>query len=110
MALYSLAVIAYPRGSWWGFALMMRSVTPEVRIRILVASNVVILAAVAIVLFLAPLTAVFSLAAVYAVIIFLERRMPGLDQQPVYYRAMRLRVSMIAAGSHLLFGWAISAM
>lgn len=110
MVLYSLAIIAFLGGSWWGFALMMREVDSKTRVRILIASNVVVLAGTAVVLLLPSPTAVFGLAALYVVIVFFERRLTGLTGEPDYYKAMRLRVSMIAAGAHLLFGWAISAI
>ncbi len=107
---YSLGILCFLGGSWWGFALVMPNATEGTRAFILGASNVVVLVAVASLLFLTPETAIFVFAFLYVLVAFFERRLPGLNRQPDYYRTMRLRVSMIAAGLHLLFGWAISAV
>ncbi len=110
MTAYSLAIIAFLGGSWWGMALVMREISTSLRTMLLVASNLVVIFAVAMVVLFPGTVAIFALAGAYVALVFLERRLPGLSRQPAYYRAMRNRVSMIAAGSHLLFGWAISAV
>lgn len=110
MTFYSLAILCFLSGTWWGFALVMPNADTGTRTLNLVVSNVVVLLAVGAVAFLPAITSIFVLALLYPLGAFLERRLPGLNRQPAYYRNMRLRVSMIAAGSHLLFGWAISAV
>lgn len=107
---YSLAIYCFLGGTWWGFALVMPDSPPATRTFNLVASNLAVLSAIAVVVLLDATVAIFVMAGLYCLLVFLEQRLPGLNQQPAYYRLMRLRVSMIAAGLHLLFGWAISAV
>lgn len=110
MLLYSLAILCFLGGTWWGFALLMSHLDAKGKVRILLLSNAIVLVAVGLMLLFSPVIAIYGLGALYVVIMYGERWTPGLDAQPPWYRAMRTRVSMIAAGSHLLFGWAISAI
>ncbi len=106
--LYSTAIVAFLAGSWWGFALMMKSVSDAERITILLASNLTVILAVGILVFAAPGVTVFALAAFYPALLMGERFVPGLSRQPAYYRKVRIRVSMVALGTHLLTGWTFS--
>ncbi|XOV86409.1 MAG: DUF3429 domain-containing protein [Pseudomonadota bacterium] len=102
---YSTAIITFLAGTWWGFALMMKNTPPKTRAAILLASNLVVIAAVFLVILAPPGVATFALAAFYPALLAGERLLPGLSRQPAYYRQMRVRVSMVALGTHLLTGW-----
>jgi hypothetical protein len=106
LLIYSLAILCFLAGSWWGLALLMPQVTSTQRSWILVLSNGVVVLAVALTLLLAPRHAVFALGAMYLLLLSTETSIVGLQRQPAYYRNMRLRVSMFAVGAHVLVGLA----
>ena len=93
---YTLAILCFLVGSWWGLALIRR--TPAA----LLLSNIVVLVA----FFghvLLP-TAPFLLlgAALFLATIVFERRHALFHRQPPYYASLRLQLSFIASASLLL--------
>jgi hypothetical protein len=106
LLIYSLAILCFLAGSWWGLALLMAEVTSRQRGWILVLSNGVVVLAVTATLLLPPRLAVFALGAMYLLLLSGEASIVGLQRQPDYYRNMRLRVSMFAVGAHVLVGLA----
>ena len=93
---YTLAILCFLVGSWWGLALIRR--TPAA----LFLSNIVVLVA----FFghvLLP-TAPFLLlgAALFLATVVLERRHALFHRQPPYYARLRLQLSLIASASLLL--------
>ncbi len=100
LAAYALAIICFLAGAWWGIALLRRDV------RILLASNAVVVFAWA--CFLANAALFLPLA---ACLLYLEYRVeqgyPLFGPTPHYYRQLRLRLTAIACVS-LLAGFAVT--
>ena len=93
---YTLAILCFLVGSWWGLALIRRTPTA------LLVSNIVVLVA----FFghvLLP-TALFLLlgAALFLATVVFERRHALFHRQPPYYARLRLQLSVIASVSLLL--------
>ncbi len=110
MLIYSLAVICFLTGSWWGFAMDMAASDEKTPVTILWSSVIILLLAITAILALPPVWTVFALGALYILILWLQRLIPGLNRHPDDYRIATARLSMTAAGCHLLFGWGLSAI
>ena len=96
IASYTLAIICFLVGSWWGVALIRRSS------RALLASNAVVIVA----FFghaLLPTPAFLLLcAALYPATVLVERRARIFQAQPPYYARLRLQLTAVATVSLLL--------
>ena len=89
---YSVAILAFLAGNWWSTTLLQRAIsTGELR-WVLVLSNLVVIAAVLTLIFTTTLTLVI-LVFLFLLLLAGERWLPGLGQQPVYYRRMRTNVT-----------------
>ena len=93
---YSLAIVCFLMGSWWGIALLRR--TPV----ILVVSNVVVIAACLGCVFMGLRANLLLLALLLAGTIGVERMHPMFWPQPDYYATLRLRLSAVASLTLLL--------
>ena len=93
LALYALAILCFLVGSWWGMALLRQ------RAGMLIASNVMVIAAVAGVMLLSPGGALLWLAALLVAAWRIEKRHPLFAAQPGYYATLRRHLTLLAAGS-----------
>ena len=96
LATYTLAIVCFLVGSWWGLALIRRTPTA------LLMSNAVVLVA-----FFGHMllpTAPFLLlgAALFLATVAIERRYALFHRQPRYYGRLRLQLSLVAIVSLLL--------
>lgn len=96
---YAFGILCFLLGTWWGIGVMRGDVQP------LLWSNGLFIA-----LFIARSAlqgASFMLAAalLFLVLLTVERRLAAFAAQPVYYAALRIRLSVVAAASLLLAAW-----
>ena len=96
LASYALAIVCFLVGIWWGLSLIRRAPWA------LLASNLIVL--VAFFAFMAlPKREFFLLcAALFPVIVLVERRGRLFRAQPLYYAQLRLQLSAVATVAHLL--------
>lgn len=88
--LYSLGILLFLCGSWWGIALL------RARWQELVISNVLFLLLLAAFYFL-PSRGWFVCAALGFLVLYqLEGRLKAFNQQPTYYRQLRRELSLVA--------------
>ena len=88
--LYSLGILLFLCGSWWGIALLQAR-WPE-----LVISNVLFLSLLAAFYFF-PAEGWFVCAAIgFFVLYQLEGRLMAFQRQPLYYRQLRRELSLVA--------------
>jgi len=90
LLLYSLAIVSFLAGSWWGIALLRRQPA------ILVASNVLVVTAWLGAWLLHPAPALLCLAGVLIATVLVERRHRVFTSQPAYYRGLRLKLTVIS--------------
>jgi hypothetical protein len=90
LATYTLAIICFLVGAWWGLALIRRSPLA------LVLSNALVLAAFFGHLLLTPPLFFLLGAVLFLVILLMERRHHMFQRQPHYYWRLRLQLSLIA--------------
>lgn len=105
-SLYSLAIFCFLAGSWWSTALIAPSVSERARLRVLIASNLLVLTAllfVFLVLQQGLTSALLGMAVLYGVLMAGEWRLAAFRGQPSYYRSMRAGVSSLVAVLHVLF-------
>jgi len=96
LATYTLAIVCFLVGSWWGLALIRR--TPAA---LLVSNIVVLIAFFGHVLLPTPPFLLLGAALFLATIVF-ERRHVLFHRQPPYYARLRLQLSLVASASLLL--------
>ncbi|MEM9255181.1 MAG: DUF3429 domain-containing protein [Pseudomonadota bacterium] len=96
LAVYALAIVSFLAGAWWGIALLRRHSD------LLIASNVVVIAAWGSVWLLHPPASLSVLAALMAVMVAIEGRHPAFAPQPPYYRRLRLTLTWVAVPALLL--------
>ncbi len=96
---YSLGILCFVAGSWWGIALV-QSDQAQVPLFELVSSNVLTLLAIGAVLMLDS-AAFLALAVLFLVLYLGEARLDVFKGQPHYYRRMRRRVSGMVVFLHL---------
>lgn len=102
--IYSLAILAFLSGNWWSTALLVRSQS-EVQLTLTILfSNLVVLAAVAVV-FVEHSVGLFVLALLYLLMLIGERQLSIFEKQPKYYAAMRFGVTTVVVLLHLLAAW-----
>ncbi len=88
--LYSLGILLFLCGSWWGIALL------RARWQELVISNVLFLSLLAAFYFL-PFQGWFICAALGFLALYqLEGRLKAFQRQPAYYRRLRRELSLVA--------------
>ena len=88
---YSLAIVSFLAGAWWGIALLKREPV------MLFASNAVVVAAWAATLLLDYTWALAALGSLLILTVMVENRHRMFAPQPIYYRRMRLRLTVVAA-------------
>ncbi|QFU76774.1 DUF3429 family protein [Halioglobus maricola] len=91
IAAYSLAIVCFLMGAWWGIALLRQAPV------ILVASNVVVIAACLGFVLLGLRANLLLQALLLAGAIVVERMHPMFGPQPDYYATLRLRLSAVAS-------------
>jgi hypothetical protein len=96
LSTYTLAILCFLVGSWWGLALIRR--TPAA----LIMSNIVVLVAFFGHLLLATAPFLLLGAALFLATVVFERRHALFNRQPPYYASLRLQLSLIASASLLL--------
>ncbi|MEH6588126.1 MAG: DUF3429 domain-containing protein [Halioglobus sp.] len=96
LSAYTLAIICFLVGAWWGLALIRRSSTA------LLLSNALVLVAVFGNVLLAPASFYLLGALLFLATVFIERRHALFHRQPSYYARLRLHLSLVASTS-LLF-------
>jgi hypothetical protein len=87
---YALAIVCFLCGAWWGIALLRRS--PGM----LLASNALVVVAVAAVALLAPASALIVLSALLLLTLTVEQVHPMFIRQPPYYARLRLQLTAVA--------------
>jgi hypothetical protein len=96
LATYSLAILCFLVGSWWGLALIRRTPTA------LILSNVVVLVAFFGHVLLTTASFLLLGAGLFLATVVIERRHLLFKRQPPYYARMRLQLSLIAMASLIL--------
>ena len=87
---YTLAIVSFLAGAWWGIALLKREPV------MLFASNALVIAAWAATLVLDDTWALGVLCSLLILTVMVESRHPMFAPQPTYYRRMRLRLTGVA--------------
>ena len=87
---YTLAIVSFLAGAWWGIALLKREPV------MLFTSNAVVVAAWAATLILDSKWALAALCILLILTVIVENRHPMFAPQPNYYRRMRLRLTGVA--------------
>jgi len=88
---YTLAIVSFLAGVWWGIALLKRE--PGM----LFASNAVVIAAWIAMLVLDHKAVLVALCSLLILTVVVENRHPMFTPQPIYYRRLRLRLTGVAA-------------
>lgn len=96
LATYTLVIICFLVGTWWGLALIRRSPAA------LLMSNALALVAFFSYVIMASLHFLLLGAFLFLVIVLIERRHTLFLRQPLYYARMRLQLSLVASSSLLL--------
>ena len=91
LALYSLGILCFLCGSWWGIGVMRNSTLP------LLLGNALTLVAIFSCLLLATRHYFLVALALFLVLVWLEGRIAAFAAQPQYYRNLRLSLSVVAA-------------
>lgn len=101
IAAYGLAIVCFLAGAWWGIALLRR------RPVVLIVSNLVVIVACFGFVLLDTRAALSLLAVLLLGTIALERLHPMFRPTPLYYAALRTRLSVVASVSLLLSAWVL---
>lgn len=88
---YAFGILCFLLGAWWGLALVKRHPF------ILVLSNVLFLALVASFVTLSGTGLYLATAAMFAVMVMVERRHALFKPQPDYYARLRAQLSLVAS-------------
>jgi Na+/proline symporter len=96
IATYTLVIICFLVGAWWGLALMRRSPAA------LLMSNAVVLVAFFGYVLMTPPHFLLLGTFLFLVTVLVERRHALFFRQPRYYARMRLQLSLVASASLLL--------
>ena len=96
LSTYTLAIICFLVGAWWGLALIRRSPAA------LVMSNAVVLVAFFGHVLLASAPFFLLGALLFLATVVIERRHAMFHRQPPYYARLRLQLSLVASVSLLL--------
>ena len=96
LSTYTLAIICFLVGSWWGLALIRRSPSA------LLLSNAMVLAAFFGHVLLGSAAFFLLGALLFLVTVVMERRHALFGRQPSYYSRLRLQLSLVASASLLL--------
>ena len=96
LSAYTLSIICFLVGAWWGLALIRRSPTA------LLLSNALVLVAVFGHVLLAQLAFFLLGALLFLATVVTEMRHDLFHRQPLYYRRLRLQLSLVASTSLLL--------
>jgi hypothetical protein len=104
LATYTLAIICFLVGAWWGLALIRRSPAA------LLMSNTVVLVAFFGYVVLASVHFFLLGAFLFLAIVLIERRHTLCLRQPRYYARMRLQLSLVASASLLLAAMYLGAL
>lgn len=96
IASYTLAIICFLVGAWWGIALIRRG-----RLALLLSNGVVIVAFLAHALLSTP-AFLLCCAALFPATVLVERRAGIFRAQPAYYASLRLHLTVVAVATLLL--------
>lgn len=99
---YGLAIVAFVCGNAWTVSLMHQSIQAGSRIRLLVASNVIVLVAAAAALWLHAAAVFMTYALLFVLLLGLDLKVGAFAPQPPYYRRMRIVVSVAVAATYIL--------
>ncbi len=103
LRIYSLAILAFLAGSWWMVGLMNRTAGDHQRRSVLIFSNLVVVIAVSLAVFLPSMPLLLlGYAALFAALLIGEMRLSPFAPQPIYYRRIRALVSVVAMSLHLV--------
>ena len=91
LALYSLGILCFLCGTWWGIGVMRRAPAP------LLLGNALTLAAIFSFLLLDTRQFFVVACALFPLQVWLEGKQPAFSAQPGYYRRLRLWLSGVAA-------------
>ena len=104
---YDLGIIAFLCGNAWSTALLSRTASAGSRTRVLIASNLIVLAAIAAIAFVEPPLLLTINAALFALILAFDLTSKPFERQPRYYRRMRITVT---SGVLVLHGLALGQL
>lgn len=96
LAAYTLAILCFLVGAWWGLALIRRSPV------VLLLSNAVVLCAFFGHILLTRAHFFLLAALLFLAIVIFERQHSLFLRQPLYYERLRLQLSLVAIASLLL--------
>tara|TARA_B100000405_G_scaffold292714_1_gene244385 strand:+ start:291 stop:719 length:429 start_codon:yes stop_codon:yes gene_type:complete len=99
---YDLGIIAFVSGNAWMAALMNRDAGSSARIPVLFVSNLIVLIAVAAVIWAAPLLLFVINIALFAALLGMDLMLSPFAPQPPYYRTMRCVVTACVIAAHLV--------
>jgi hypothetical protein len=101
-AVYSLGIVCFLLGAWWGIGLIRRSAAG------LLLSNALFLAAVAGFLTLPLSLALLFNALLLAITVVVERHHALFRPAPAYYRALRLQLTAVAGTALAVSAWLLA--
>ncbi|MFT7245024.1 MAG: hypothetical protein ACI82A_002389 [Candidatus Azotimanducaceae bacterium] len=98
LAVYSFGIFAFLTGSWWGIGLLRA--TPPV----LVSCNLMFLVAAGLFIALEERDWFIASSGLFVLLYVLETRLQVFQRQPIYYRLLRGRLTLVVSASLLLVG------
>lgn len=98
LAIYSFGIFAFLTGSWWGIGLL-RAASP-----VLVTCNLIFLIAAGLFIALEGRDWFIASSGLFVLLYVLESRLQVFQRQPVYYRVLRGRLTLVVSASLLLVG------
>jgi hypothetical protein len=102
LANYSLAILCFLPGAWWGMGLIRRQSQP------LLLSNALVVLAFFARSFLSDQYFLLVAVALFVAILAYERRHPMFKPQPAYYARLRIQLTGVACAGLLLAALAAS--
>jgi hypothetical protein len=102
LANYSLAILCFLPGAWWGMSLIRRHIGP------LVVSNALVIVAFMARSLLSERLFLLAAAALFVVVLAYERLHSLFRPQPVYYARLRMQLTAVACCGLLLGYLAVS--
>ena len=102
LANYSLAILCFLPGAWWGMGLIRRQTAP------LMVSNALVIAVFMARSLLSEKLFLLAAAVLFVVVLAYERLHPLFKPQPVYYARLRMQLTAVACCGLLLGYVAVS--
>ena len=99
LAHYAFGILCFLLGTWWGIGVMRPDPAP------LLWSNGLFIALFVARAMLQGAPFLVISALLFVVVLLVARHLPAFRRQPAYYRALRARLSLVAATALLLAAW-----